>query len=58
MLKGQYGTWIRDKTSTYYDFFCDGARANGVLMEYAEKPSKTSNDRKMSFGATHNNTKE
>ena len=31
--------------------------ANGGLMEYAEKPSKTSNDRKMTFAVSHNNTK-
>ena len=33
-------------------------RANGVLMEYAEKPSNTGNDRKMRFDTSHNNTKE
>ena len=32
-------------------------RANGVLMEYAEKPSKTSKDRKMTFAVSHNTIK-
>lgn len=35
-----------------------GRRANGVLMEQAETPSKTSHDRKMSFDISHNNTKD
>lgn len=47
MLKGQYGTWVRDKVSTYCDANVTFSVTASVLMEYAEKPSNTNNDRKM-----------